>query len=289
MTLEDALSHRTGMPRHEKSYGGKGWHPKDMSRCLRDLPLTAEPRTKFQYCNLMYATVSHVIEVLGGLPLGQFLRQRIWKPLGMSSTCFTLEEAQNSDKYLAHGYQWDEQSGRHEVTAWVSTKSGTSSETFSNHDVRYWQMNMPESSGAGNMITNVLDLTRWIRMMIQQREPLSKSGHAELVRPRIPTGIDTAPYMSTIMYALGWRISTYHGEPFVFHGGGITGFGAKVFFFPGLNWGCAMLANTAGTSNKVQEELTWRLVDNLLGIPESKRTDWRQRWVRHFINTSTAC
>ena len=52
VTLEDALSHRTGMPRHDMSYGGHyDGHPagpRDLVRSLRWLPLTAEPRTRFQ-------------------------------------------------------------------------------------------------------------------------------------------------------------------------------------------------------------------------------------------------
>jgi CubicO group peptidase (beta-lactamase class C family) len=90
ITIEDALSHRTGMPRHDYSYGGfydghKGT-PRDLVRSLRYLPLTAEPRTRFQYCNMMFVVISHVIETLESTWLGDFLRKRIWKPLGMTST-----------------------------------------------------------------------------------------------------------------------------------------------------------------------------------------------------------
>jgi CubicO group peptidase (beta-lactamase class C family) len=92
-TIEDALSHRTGLPRHDFSYGGtydghKGM-PKDVVRSLRHLPLTAEPRTRFQYCNIMFVVASYVIETLTGMWLGDVLKERIWRPLGMKSTvCF---------------------------------------------------------------------------------------------------------------------------------------------------------------------------------------------------------
>jgi CubicO group peptidase (beta-lactamase class C family) len=52
ITIEDALSHRSGMPRHDFSYGaiydGRRGRPRDIVRALRYLPLTAEPRTRFQ-------------------------------------------------------------------------------------------------------------------------------------------------------------------------------------------------------------------------------------------------
>lgn len=96
ITLEDALSHRTGMPRHDSSYGGlygEDHHegtPRDVVRSLRDLPMTKEPRTTWQYCNMMYVVASHVVEKLTGVWLGLFLREWIWEPLGMGSTVSLL-------------------------------------------------------------------------------------------------------------------------------------------------------------------------------------------------------
>jgi len=54
LTLEDAASHRNGMPRHDYSYAGPGFSVRDVVRSLRYLPMTTEPRTLFQYCNMMY-------------------------------------------------------------------------------------------------------------------------------------------------------------------------------------------------------------------------------------------
>lgn len=89
-TIEDILSHRTGMPRHDSSYGGTyDGHegtPRDYVRALRYLPLSAELRTRYQYCNMMYVTAAYVIETLTGFWLGDLLRERIWKPLEMKST-----------------------------------------------------------------------------------------------------------------------------------------------------------------------------------------------------------
>jgi CubicO group peptidase (beta-lactamase class C family) len=89
-TIEDILSHRSGLPRHELSYGGHydghNGRPVDVVRSLRYLPLTAEPRTKFQYCNLMFLVAAHVIESLTDTWLGDVLHEKIWKPLDMKST-----------------------------------------------------------------------------------------------------------------------------------------------------------------------------------------------------------
>ena len=90
ITIEDALSHRSGLPAHDSSYGGfhdgKKATVKDTVRDLRYLSMTTEPRTRFQYCNLMFVTASHVVESLTAVWLGDFLRERIWEPLDMKST-----------------------------------------------------------------------------------------------------------------------------------------------------------------------------------------------------------
>ena len=86
ITIEDILSHRLGMPRHDFSYGDLNATIRDSVRALRFLPLTAEPRVRFQYCNMMYVVASYIIETLEGVWLGDFLKERIWTPLGMKST-----------------------------------------------------------------------------------------------------------------------------------------------------------------------------------------------------------
>src|SRR5438876_11318479 len=92
------------------SWGDKD--PKEVVRSMRDLPITKELRTTFQYCNIMFIAVSHVIEVLTGMWLGDFLRTRIWEPLGIKSTFFSLDDAQKHIRKqgitkLARGYWWN--------------------------------------------------------------------------------------------------------------------------------------------------------------------------------------
>ena len=90
LTIEDALSHRSSMPGHDLSYESTHFDRKatvkDNVQSMRFLPLTAEPLTKFQYCNLMCMAASHVIETLTGEWLGDVIARLIWKPLGMTAT-----------------------------------------------------------------------------------------------------------------------------------------------------------------------------------------------------------
>lgn len=65
-TLRDALYRRMGYPRHDISYGGKGFTAKDAIRSLRHLLMCAGLRERFQYCNLGYMALQHVVETITG-------------------------------------------------------------------------------------------------------------------------------------------------------------------------------------------------------------------------------
>ena len=115
ITLEDALSHRTGFTTHNKCCIGTGSSVRENVRKLRHVPASREPRTISQYCNIMFVAVSHAIEVVTGEYLGNFLARRIWKPLGMTSTYFSLEDAKKSETPFAEGYYWDKEKEEHVV------------------------------------------------------------------------------------------------------------------------------------------------------------------------------
>ncbi|THX51361.1 beta-lactamase family protein [Aureobasidium pullulans] len=86
VTVEDVLSHRTGLPSHDLSIlsiGSK--HPdtvRSINRNLRHLALSKEPRTTYQYSNMMYTVATHLIETLSQQSFSDFLHERILRPLG---------------------------------------------------------------------------------------------------------------------------------------------------------------------------------------------------------------
>ncbi|KAJ9151255.1 Penicillin-binding protein 4 [Pleurostoma richardsiae] len=283
LTLEDALSHRTGMPRHDKALsrryptddsggGGDGSATRpatvrDVVRSLRHLPLNAEPRTTYQYCNLMYAVASHAAETLaGGRWLGDILREWIWRPLGMRSTYFSLDAALAAPEHLARGYWWDDGAGRYGA-------------------VRH--MPLEEVSGAGSVISNVLDYAAWMRCLIDEAAPIPAEVHRAFRAPRVFPSEETGAFDTPPGYAFGWVTSSYKGHRLWTHSGGMDAFGAEVYFFPKERFGVVTFANTAVTSNAVGEILTWEIVDDKLGVPEEERGNWSAKWEGHLNQTDT--
>ncbi|KAL8783326.1 MAG: hypothetical protein Q9213_004701 [Squamulea squamosa] len=257
VTFEDAASHRTGMPRHDSSYGGPKYSVRDVVRNLRNLPMTAEIRVRAQYCNMMYMTLSYVIETLTGSWLGDVLWDRIWKPLNMTRTYFSLNEAQlavdNGVAQLTAGHVWNNQTQKYIPVEW---------------------MDLPFISGAGHIISNVLDYAKWLQCLMDQAPPLSKAGHTTLRHPRIILDDNPIPgFTGVSAYALGWNVDNYHGEPLVSHDGGLPGFAAKIGYLPNRHYGIAMMGNTAWGGGIVENILFYHLLDKYLDIPMKKRGD----------------
>lgn len=289
ITLEDALSHRTGLPRHDKANthflpssgpddGGEKRvaTPRDVTRMLRYLPLNAAPRTTWQYCNQMFVVAGHVIQTLTGRWLGDVLRSWIWEPLGMHSTYFSLEDALAAPEDFAAGYSWVKERGEFVTVPY---------------------MPLDEVSGAGSVVSCVEDYTRWIRMMLREDAPVPKEGHRAIKTPRMiidPSSIFNlasyggnqssgakvlSPYDAPLSYALGWITGSYRGHTFWEHSGGMHAYGAEVFFFPSLDFGVVTFGNTAISSNWVGLFAVWQLVDDKLGVPEDERYDWEAEYV----------
>lgn len=257
-TIEDALCHRTGMADHSKSYGPSTTSLADLVRMLRHLPLTSELREEYLYSNLMYATMSHVLETKTGRPMKDFLRERIWMPLGMKNTFFSLKDAlaaeERGDAPLARGYAWDSES-----------------ETYIEENLP----DFPAVSGSGAIISNVLDYTKWLKCMMTRSPPLSPAGHAAVVKPRMVMGErGNDPFDPPNLYAMGWFVDSYRGTRIIWHSGGWTGFGSMMAFLPEKQWGFVMLGNTAYSSNYAQIPLYFHLLDEFLDTPLQERGDW---------------
>ncbi|KAJ6108657.1 beta-lactamase/transpeptidase-like protein [Penicillium sp. IBT 18751x] len=255
VTFEDALSNRTGLSDNKFSFGPRSNSVKDAVRSLRHLPLAADLREKYLYSSYMFTAVSHAVETLIGSGLGDFMNERLWRPLGMKYTYWTPQQvAADSETILAHGYAWD-----------------AATESFNEQPVP----DFPAVSGAGAMISNVIDYTKWLRCMMNKSSPLSRAAHETLIEPRIHfTEAGNNPFPPPHAYALGWTIDTYRGHRVIWHGGSWTGFGSVMMYVPDLQWGLVMMGNTTGTSNCVQISLFMDMLDGLVGTPSHERVNW---------------
>lgn len=272
VTLEDAVSHRTGLPRHELPYGwGDVDTVKGVVRHLRNLPLHNELRTTFEYCNTPFIAASHALETLTGVPLAQYLRENLWDPLGMTHTYGGYDEAkeamrQHSDLILATSYTY--------------SKLPTVPDAAEGRLVPDDLFNYPLVSGAGWAISTSADYAKWTHYLLNSSKggPLSSSIIKELWTPRsiVPSDDhDPVPFDGMLNYGLGWFICTYKGRMVYWHPGGISGAGSLIMLAPELKWGVSFFANGADVSMTLKG-LAMELLDRALGVPEGERTGLRK-------------
>ncbi|CAK4030842.1 Hypothetical predicted protein [Lecanosticta acicola] len=266
VTVEDILSHRSGLPSHDNSYlSPRATHPdtaKTVTQNLRNLPLAAPIRTKYMYCNMMLTVATHLIEELTSTTFESFLHTRVFSKLGMNSTHLqpgAAIKAGLKDR-MSTPYAWDERS-----KAFIALPYEEG----------------PEMQGAGGIITSVNDYALWIRELIHHEGTvISEDLYNGILRPRIlenpdATDEDLPPFSSWEAYATGFETYFYRGYRIVRHDGLIGGFGTTHFFVPAIKFGGAIFANSGETGNSAAVLLMRELVDEALGIPEDQRSDWK--------------
>lgn len=250
ITIEDALSHRTGMPAHDRAYGWGNETLMDFVKSMRYLPLAADFRSVFQYCNIMVMAVSRLLEVITGEPVVDLVRRLLWQPIGMSSTFFFPAE-------FGHVNQTDVKERLARGYFWVQEKPG--------EDAGYYvpepYLDLTVVSGAGATVSSVTDYALWVRTLLQSdpyswAPPLNKSNpitrmmYSDLTAPRIAIfedgWIDIAvkDHRRPDEYALGWITSSFGGHTFISHGGSLTGFGTRIWMIPDSKIGVVTMANT---------------------------------------------
>lgn len=258
--LLDALSHRTGMPRHDMSWITNDPSLREQVRRLRYLPLHNELRTTWEYCNLMFTAVSHAIETITGKSTSDLLREWFWEPLGMHETFYDLDsalsfaESSSEEVTFARGYMYDN------ITTHALIPVPWS--------------DIPPSNGAGGVISNVLDYTLWIKAFLHPdntSSPLSAAAIETMTSAHMPTKDHFRPMTgSSAFYGLGLSGGVYRGYEIVGHNGAINGYMTTMLWIPALDWGVVIMQNAYSMANEV---VLWRLLDDFLQTPEGERHD----------------
>lgn len=226
-------------------------------RKLRYLPLSAEPRTRFQYNNMMYATAGVLITELTGLDLGVFFHKYLWTPMGMNETFFAAYDPllNTSGLVLADSYFWINRTGSY-------VKSSDLSEALRGDE------------GAGAVLSNVLDYTKYLRVMMAEAGPISKAGHRELKRPRTFHNLNEAMFgPGPLFYGLGWMGAVFEGELIYWHTGTVAPFVTFMVIVPSRGYGIVVLVNSW---SKVRELVTYRILYDLFGVDEGRRRNFEK-------------
>jgi hypothetical protein len=93
VTVRDLVTHRGGLPNADYLWTHGDNSRQEVIRRIRFIRPTYSFRAGYVYHNVMYTVAGAVIEAASGLTWDEFLRQRVFQPLGMTRSFTTLEEA----------------------------------------------------------------------------------------------------------------------------------------------------------------------------------------------------
>ena len=263
-TVRDLAAHRTGLPRHDLVWVNSPMDLPEMVRSLRCLEPSRELRAEFQYNNLMYITLGLLVERASGMPWDAFVRDRIFKPLGMTRSGCTIPEYVAAEEY-AFSYRW-------EKDAWAVRPLPVPTDKL-----------MYGARASGSVNTTAEDMCAWAidHLQADQAEPKSilpagalRQTHA----PQVPTpwNPNKNAEVLTPSYGMGWMIDVYRNHWRVHHGGSTLDFNSSVMLFPGARTGVVLLINASSPANAI---LANGLSDLALGLSP---IDWNKRAVEQM-------
>jgi D-alanyl-D-alanine carboxypeptidase len=172
-------------------------------------PLDFPIGTKYQYCNVCYFTLADIIARSSGKPWDALLAERIFAPLGMTSTRTTTTSA--LVPHRARGYVWQKE-----------------------HYVNAEEYIAVRPSGA--FLSTVMDLAKWDAALNTDRV-LTRASRETMSTPVQLRDGRTHPY------GFGWIVDSFDGRRRVHHGGSLPGFRAEMARFPDDSLSVIVLTN----------------------------------------------
>ena len=191
---------------------------------VKDDSLQFEPGSHFYYNNTGYFLLGMIIERVTGKSYGDYLRDALFTPNGLSSTVYC--SVMPIIKHRAQGYE-----GR--ATGLVNAP--------------YISMDLPYA--AGSLCSSVGDLAAWTRLL-HSGKLVKESSFAAMTTPaKLTSG-------RPMQYGFGLFMDTVGTHRRIHHGGGINGFISELAYYPDDSLTVVVLANTApAPSDEIAENL----------------------------------
>ncbi len=256
ITIRDLLCHRAGLG----TWAGdmllsSKYSTEDIVRRIRYIPPEYGFRAGYGYCNLLFITAGYIIERVSGISWDEFIRQRIFEPLGM------IDSVTNA-RYFGD-----------------RTNIARPHEDIKGKLQLVRQSEEMHVGAAGTICASAADIARWLQMQlgdgcIDGKQIVDPGIIAETRTPHTNIPLRAMerklfPSRHFSAYGLGWFLNDSHGRLTVRHTGGVNGMLSITLLIPEEKIGIAVLTNKL--PNAAYVIIPHYLNELLLGLPPQ---DW---------------
>jgi len=218
ITLADLATHTAGLPLRPSNLVSKdpndkyrGYTADLMYECLSSFALPTDIGTKYEYSNLGYGLLGHVLEKRMGATYSELVESRITQPLEMKDTRIDPTPAMKSR--MAVGYN-------HELTPIPNE----------------WRFGVLQSAGAFSSTAN--DLLKFLAAFLGYKQVPLLPAMRSMLDIRRPGGMQPSTQI-----ALAWNVYIDGGQEVVWKNGSVGGYRSFIGFDPKVRIGVVALAN----------------------------------------------
>ena len=248
--IRDLLCHRLGF---ETFQGDFIYFDSDLTTAeVREKFSRVKPlysfRSRWGYTNAAFMTAGEIIPKVSGQTWAEFLKEKIFTPLGMNNTLALSKDIKAaSNKATAHT-----------VAQGILKK------------IPYG--NIDNLAAAGSISSSIKDMSHWVMAQLDNgkyddKQVIPEEAIAQTWRTHSILGNDDHPFTRVHFpsYGLGWFLKEYSCNMVVAHTGGVNGFVTSVTLVPEEKLGIIVFTNT--DANRFYEALKNEIMDAYLTLP----------------------
>lgn len=263
VTINDLLSHQVGIGRMtgNRLRFMPARDPKTIMAFIKNQPFEAGFRSQYVYSNMMYMLAGLVLEEVSGMSWDDFMAERLFQPLGMSSASTSIKKITEQDN-----------------AAWPHQEINEVVEVIT-------RRNFDNVGPAASVNASVSDMARWMILLTDTpgvfmgQELISEKSMKDMFQPRQAFAIDD-PYTGDITaYGYGWGLRYYEGVRIAQHSGATDGMTSFLVIVPGKKLGIIVVSNLFCTFRPAVMNY---ILDAMLGIEREK--DWHDHFFDQFVN-----
>jgi len=231
ITLLDLATQTSGLPSLPGNFTPKDplnpyadYAVEDMYRGLAEIELPRPPGKKYEYSNLGFGLLGHILELKANTTYEELIVNRLCDPLGMDSTRMTLDESIKSRLAIPHD------NGK-PVPVWEDRTM----------------------AGAGSFLSTAGDMLKYVEAHLTDGNGTLREATRTTIQKRQPTDSPATAI------GLAWHIDSENAIDIIWHNGGSGGSSSYVALLTPSKIGVVVLSNSSASVDEIGRKVLYLL------------------------------